>query len=151
MCDNCTSRNDYCILRPRVTCQVCNKRKVQCSFLDGRRKRTNEEVVSEDEKPAPKKAKVTGSRPSGPNPAVVISGPSGSTDMQPGNEMVELLRELVGEVRELAKVTRSLAGVGYPMCRQNTKLIQLRERQAYLAEQARGESSCSCSETEKEE
>jgi hypothetical protein len=106
--------------------------------LDGRRKGKNEEVVSEDEEPTPKKAKVTGSRPSGSKPEVVISGPSRSTDMQSGNETVELLRELVSKVRELAKVTRSLAGVGYSMCRQNAKLIRLGERQAYLAEQARG-------------
>jgi hypothetical protein len=141
-------------LDTRVACRICNHHKVRCSFLDGKHKRKDEEVNSEDGEPTPKKAKVAGSKP-----MVVISGPSRAAGVQPTTETEELLRQLVEGVRDLTKVTQGLLGLGYRMHQQNAKLIRLGERQAYLAEQARGYGSSGLgsgmdsgvgSETEKE-
>jgi hypothetical protein len=85
---------------------------------------------------------------------VVISGSSQVGNESPVSKMVGLLRELVEGVRDLMKVTPGLAGIGQQMFQQNTTLIRLGERQAYLAEQARGDASSgsgSGTETEKEE
>jgi hypothetical protein len=150
MCDNCTNRKELCILGSRVACQICNHRKVQCSFLDRRRKRKNEEIDSKDEEPTPKKAKVGGSKPVGSKPTVVILGPSRVADVQPTTETVELLRELVSGVRDFTKVTRGLSGLGIQIYQQNTKLIRLGERQSYLAGKAMKKGSGSGSETEAE-
>jgi hypothetical protein len=136
MCDNCTSRKDPCVYASRVACQICQHWKVRCSFLDARRKRKNEEVDSDDNEPTPKKPKVGVSKPSGSQPTVVISGPSQAVKQQPVTEMVGILRELVEEVRGLTKVTRGLSGLGVQLYQQNAKLIQLGERQSYLAEKA---------------
>jgi hypothetical protein len=152
MCDNCTSRKELCVYGSQVAFQICNHRKVRCSFLDGRWKGKNEEIDSEEEEePMPKKAKVGGSLPSGSRPTVVISGPSQAANKQPVTEMVGLLRELVEGVRELTKVTWGVAGLGIQIHQQNAKLIQLRERQSYLAEKALERGSVSVSETEVEE
>jgi hypothetical protein len=128
----CVSRKDLCVYGSRTACQTCNQRKVRCSFLDVKRKRKDAEIDSEeDEEPTPKRPKTGGSKPSGPQPSVVISGPSLAAK-QPINEMVGLLRELVEEVRELTKVS----GLGVQIYQQNAKLVQLGERQSYLAERA---------------
>jgi hypothetical protein len=95
--------------------------------LDAKRKRKDEEIDSEeDEEPTPKRPKTGGSKPSGPQPSVVISGPSLAAK-QPINEMVGLLRELVEEVQELTKVTRGVSGLGVQIYQQNAKLVRLGE------------------------
>jgi hypothetical protein len=128
---------------------MCSTRKVRCSFLDDRRKRKNDEVDSEgDEEPTPKKPKVAISRPSGPKPTVNISGPTLAANQSPVAEMVTLLRELVGEVRELTKVTRGVSGLGVQIYQQNAKLIRLGERQSQLAERLVKKGSGTGSESE---
>jgi hypothetical protein len=108
MCDMCMSRKDLCVYGSRVACLICQQRKVQCSFLNWKRKRKDEEVNSEEEEePTPKRPKTGGFKPSGSQPTVVIPGPS-QAGTQPVNEMVVLLRELVEGVRELTKVTRGV-------------------------------------------
>jgi hypothetical protein len=136
MCDMCVSRKDLCVYGSRVACLICQQRKVWCSFLDWKRKRKNEDIDSEEEdEPTPKRPKVGGSKPSGPQPTVLIPGPSQAAK-QPVNEMVVLLQELVEGVRELTKVTQGVSGLGVQIYQQNATLIQLRERQSYLAEKA---------------
>jgi hypothetical protein len=132
MCDNCKNRKELCILGSRVACQICNQRKVRCSFLDRRHKCKEEEIDSEDEKLTPKKAKVGGSKPLGSRPTVVISGSSRVADVERTSETVELLRELVSGVWDLIKVTRGVSGLGVQIYQQNAKLIRLRERQAVI-------------------
>jgi hypothetical protein len=90
---------------------TCQQRKVQCSFLDAKRKRKDEEINSEeDEEPALKQLKNGGSKPSGAQPSVEIPGPSLAA-RQPVIKMVGLLRELVEEVRELKKVVWGVSGL----------------------------------------
>jgi hypothetical protein len=130
----CKSRKDLCVYGSRIACQICNQRKVRCSFLGGIRKCKNNEIDSEeDEESTPKKPRVGGSKLSGSQPTVVIPGPSQAAK-QPVNKMVVLLRELVEGVRELTKVTRGMSGLGVQIYQQNVKLIRLGERQSYLAE-----------------
>jgi hypothetical protein len=138
MCDHCTSRKDLCIYSSRIACQICNQRKVRGSFLDGRWKQKNEEIDSkeEEEEPTPKNAKVGGAKLSGSRPMVMILGSSQATNKSPVTEMVGLLRELVEGVQDLTKVSRGLAGLGKQIFQQNAKLVQLGERQLYLAEKA---------------
>jgi hypothetical protein len=108
--------------------------------LDGKRKCKDEEFIAEDGEPKLKKANVAASKPSGSKLTVEISaGMSRAVASQPISETVELLQELVSGIRDLSKVTRGLTRLGYRMYQQNTKLIRLRKRQAYLAEQARGD------------
>jgi hypothetical protein len=106
---------------------------------------------TKDGEPTPEKAKVSGSKPSGPKPTVVISGSSRVADMQPTSETVELLWELVSGVRDLTKVTQGLAALGIQIFQQNAKLIRLGERQSYLAEKAMKKGLGLGSETEAEE
>jgi hypothetical protein len=148
MCDMCVSRRDLCVYGSRVACLICQQRKVQCSFLDWKRKRKNDEINSEeDDEPTPKRPKPGVSKPLGPQPTVLIPGPSKAVK-QPVNEMVVLLRELVEGVWELTKVTRGISGLGVQIYQQDAKLIRLRERQSYLAEKAMKKGSGSGSETE---
>jgi hypothetical protein len=58
---------------------------------------------------------------------------------------------LVEEVRELAKITRGVSGLGVQIYQQNAKLVQLGERQSYLAEKALKRGSGSGSGAEKSE
>jgi hypothetical protein len=121
--------------------------------LDGKWKRKDNEVISEDGERRPKKAKVVFSKPLGSKPLVeILAGPSRIADPQLHSEMVELPWELVSGIQDLSKVTRGLVGVGVCMDKQNAELIRLRKRQVYLAEQARKEGLGlgSRSETEKE-
>jgi hypothetical protein len=91
MCDMCVSRKELCVYGSRVACLICQQRKVQCSFLDWKQKHKNKEIDSEEEvEPTPKRPKVRGSKPSGPQPTVVIPGPSQAAK-QLVNEMVVLL------------------------------------------------------------
>jgi hypothetical protein len=129
----CKSRKDLCVYGSPIACQICNQRKVRCSFLDVKRKRKDAEIESDDEEPTLKKPRVVVSRLSGSQPTVVIPGPSQAAK-QPVNEMVVLLQDLVEGVRELTKVTRGMSGLGVQIYQQNMKLIRLGERQSYLAE-----------------
>jgi hypothetical protein len=144
-CDMCVSRKDLCIYGSQLACLTCNQRKVWCSFLDAKRKHKDEEIDSEeDEELTPKKPRSGPLKLLAVKPTVEISGPSLATSGLPIIEMVGLLRELVEGVRELTKVTRGVAGLGNQIYEQNTKLVQLGERQSYLAEKAlRGSGSSS--------
>jgi hypothetical protein len=124
--------------------------------LEGRRKRKNDEIDSkEDEEPTRKKPRCGVSKPLGTKPTVEISASNLAANRSPVTEMVGLLRELVEGVHDLTKVTQGLAGLRTQIFQQNAKLIQLGERQSYLAEKAMekgtGSGSGACSETEKEE
>jgi hypothetical protein len=143
----CKSHKELCVYGSRIACQICNQCKVRCSFLDGRRKRKNDEIDSEeDEEPTPKKPRSGVSKPSDIKLTVEISGPSLAANGSPVIEMVGLLWELVEGVRDLTKVTRGVAGLGTQIYQQNAKLIQLGERQSYLAEKAMKKGSVSGSE-----
>jgi hypothetical protein len=112
----------------------------------------HDEVDSEeDEEPTPKKPRSGVSKPSGSKPTVDISGPSQATSQSPVSEMVTLLRELAGEVRELMKVTRGVSGLGVQIYQQNAKLIRLGERQSQLAERLVKKGLGSGSEKESED
>jgi hypothetical protein len=130
-----------------VACLICQQCKVRCLFLDWKSKRKNEEIDSkEDEELTLKRLKPGVSKPSGPQPTVLIPGPSQAAK-QLVNEMVVLLRELVEGVRELTKVTGGVSGLGVQIYQQNAKLIRLGERQSYLPEKAMKKGSGSGSET----
>jgi hypothetical protein len=112
--------------------KICQQWAVRCLFLDWKRKHQNEEIDSEeDEEPTPKKPRNEGSKPSGPEPSVEITGLALGVNKSPVTKMVGLLRELVEGVRELTKVTQGVAGLGVQIHQQNAKLIQLGERQSH--------------------
>jgi hypothetical protein len=100
-----------------------------------KRKRKEEEINSEeDEEPTPKKPRNGPLKPSAIKPTVEISGPSSTTGGSPVLEMVGLLRELVGEVREVKRALRGVSGLMVEMVQQNAKLVRLGEYQSFLAE-----------------
>jgi hypothetical protein len=116
MCESCKACKELCVYGSRVACQIFKERKVQCSFLDAKRKRKNAEIESDNEEPTPKKPKVAVSKPLGSRPTVKISGTTPAANKSPVSEMVGLLRELVEGVRELMKVTQGVAGLGVQIC-----------------------------------
>jgi hypothetical protein len=100
-----------------------------------KRKRKEEEINSEeDEEPTPKKPRNGPLKPSATKPTVEISGPSSTTGGSPVLEMVGLLRELVGEVREVKRALRGVSGLLVETVQQNAKLVRLGEYQSFLAE-----------------
>jgi hypothetical protein len=74
-------------------------------------------------------------KPSAIKPTVEISEPSLTTGRSPILEMVGLLRELVGEVREVKRAIRGVSGLTVEMVQQNAKLVRLGEYQSFLAEE----------------
>jgi hypothetical protein len=130
----CKARKDLCVYGTRTACKICNERKVRCSFL-AKRKRKEEVDSEEDEEPAPKKPRNTPLKPSAVKPVVEISGPSSATVGSPIVDMVGLLRELVGEVREVKRVIRGVSGLTIELLQQNAKLVRLGEYQSFLAEE----------------
>jgi hypothetical protein len=132
----CKSRQDLCVYGSRVACQTCQHRKVRCSFLDAKRKHKEEEINSEeDEEPTPKKPRNGPLKPSAIKPTVEISGPSLTKGGSPILEMVGLLWELVGEVREVKRAIWGVSGLTVEMVQQNAKLVRLGEYQSFLAEE----------------
>ena len=130
----CKARKDLCVYGTRTACKICNERKVRCSFL-AKRKRKEEVDSEEDEEPAPKKPRNTPLKPSASKPVVEISGPSSATVGSPIVDMVGLLRELVGEVREVKRAIRGVSGLTIELFQQNAKLVRLGEYQSFLAEE----------------
>jgi hypothetical protein len=100
-----------------------------------KRKRKDEIDSEEDEEPTPKKLRNTPLKPSAVKPTVEISGPSMTTGGSPILEMVGLLRELVGEVREVKRAVRGVSGLTIELLQQNAKLVRLGEYQSFLAEE----------------
>jgi hypothetical protein len=130
----CKTRKDLCVYGTWTACKICNERKVRCSFL-AKRKRKDEIDSEDDEEPTPKKPRNAPLKPSAVKPTVEISGPSLTTGGSPILEMVGLLRELVGEVREVKRAIRGVSGLTVELLQQNAKLVRLGEYQSFLAEE----------------
>jgi hypothetical protein len=131
---------------------MCNQCKVRCSFLDAKRKCKDEIDSEEDEEPIPKRPRNIPSKPSGSKPVVEIPTSSVATSGSPIIEMVGLLRELVGEVREVKRALRGVSGLTVELVQQNAKLVRLREYQSFLAEEKskKGSGSVSGEKSESE-